>query len=730
MGSGAGKLSEASPEEISKAFAELPADTQQKVKQALDGGASAGPCPGPVDVSALTVVAKDYKGLLAQPESPTFKGALCQIYVRCQPYGGSDKSSNGHRYDSIPFANGMINAGMSCQLIHYVHQEHDAFFDVCKKFDFIIVRCNPGQIKADGGSQEKFDDGMRTMRKLGIQVWPSPDVMELMGAKDALCKVARLSIGLPDTFAYYSPESFSEGFKKTMAFQPRVVKQNRGSSGEGIWIIKLKAGNYCKEFGDRSCADNEVLSLMEANDNHAEEHTVAEFIEFCVAGRTSKSGTWTSKGAGKYLEGGKAAGGQLVDQRFCPRIVEGELRYNLIGDALVGIIHRKPAAGGISAVGGTGSIYTFYGPNEAKFKTLTTNFLERDLPHVMPALGLSDEPLPLWWTTDFINASPVGTPSDQEKWIVGEFNCSCVGISKCLSAYCKADTPNASFNDIAPDDLAEADRYGTIMGEKAVGILQRSKQGLGTPGVFKVIFLRHGESDWNVKNMFTGWTDVDLSEAGKAEAVEAGRMLKAAGFKFNIVFTSVLRRSIRTAWTALMESDNFSMPVINTWRLNERHYGRLQGLNKAETAAKHGDDQVKIWRRSYDIPPPAIGTSDPRHPCNDPLYRHVPKSALPGSESLAMTVDRVLPFWFDTVAPCVMAGKTVLVVAHGNSLRAICKYLEGMSEADVLEFNIPTGVPLVYELSTEMSFIRKYYLMDPKEVEKKIAAVANQGKAK
>merc|ERR1719191_2433440 len=211
--------------------------------------------------------------------------------------------------------------------------------------------------------------------------------------------------------------------------------------------------------------------MMEANDNHSEEHTVGEFIEFCIKGRNAKSGTWTSKGVGKYLEGGKAAGGQLVDQRFCPRIVEGELRYNMTGDALVGIIHKKPAAGGISAVGGTGSIYTFYTPEEPLFANLTKNFLERDLPLVMPALGLAEEPLPLWWTSDFIVASPVGTPVAEEKWIVGEFNCSCVGISKCLPAYCKDDTPNACYTDISAEDLAEADRYGTIMGQKALGIL-------------------------------------------------------------------------------------------------------------------------------------------------------------------------------------------------------------------------------------------------------------------
>merc|ERR1719387_40310 len=362
----------------------------------------------------------------------------------------------------------MINAGMSCQLIHYTHEEHDKFFEIMARFDAIVVRCNPGQIKADGGDQGKFDDGMREIRKLGINVWPSPDVMEFMGAKDALVHIKDMHIGLPDTNAYYTPEEFSAGFKKTMAFQPRVIKQNRGSAGEGIWIIKLKSGDYCKAYGDKLCSDSDVLDLMEANDNHAEEHTVAEFIEWCLNGRSSKAGTWTSKGVGKYLEGGKAAGGQLVDQRFCPRISEGELRYNLIGDELIGIIHKKPKEGGISAVGGTGSIYTYYGPKEKKFATLTKFYLGEDIKKVMPALGLGDEPLPLWWTTDFINSSPPGTKTKDEKWIVGEFNYSCVGISKCLPAYCKDDTPNACWTDIPKKDMSEVKKLGDLMGKKAI----------------------------------------------------------------------------------------------------------------------------------------------------------------------------------------------------------------------------------------------------------------------
>jgi len=479
----------ATDEELKASVESMSAEDRDKLKAALaivassekDAAAPVAAAPaaaaaGPVDVSCLTKMAQDMKGLSPQPESPKYKGALAQIFVRSAPYGGSDKSSNGHRYDSIPFANGMVNSGMSCQLIHYVHEEHDKFFEVCKKFDFIIVRCNPGQIKADGGDQSKFDDGMREMRKAGIQVWPSPDVMEFMGAKDALCKVAKLNIGLEDTLAYYNAEEFAAGFKKTMKFQPRVIKQNRGSSGEGIWIIKLKSEEYCETYGDKSCSDDEVLTMMEANDNHSEEHTVAEFIEFCVNGRTDKSGTWESTGDGKYLEGGKAAGGQLVDQRFCPRIVEGELRYNLVMDSLVGIIHKKPKEGGISAVGGTGSIYTYYGPEEEKFKTLTTNFLERDLKKVMPSLGLAGEPIPLWWTTDFILASPEGTPAEEEKWIVGEFNCSCVGISKCLAAYCKDDTPNASVDDISAEDMKDAKAYGDLMGTKALAILANPRE--------------------------------------------------------------------------------------------------------------------------------------------------------------------------------------------------------------------------------------------------------------
>jgi len=216
---------------------------------------------------------------------------------------------------------------------------------------------------------------------------------------------------------------------------------------------------------------------------------VREFLEFCVDGRTSKSGKWDTVGTGKYLEGGKAAGGQLVDQRFCPRIVEGEVRMNMIGDTCTGLIHKKPKAGGISAVGGTGSIYTFYKPDAPEFATLMSDFTEKDLPTLMGNLELPSEPLPLWWTADFINSDPgkPGTPCTIDKWIVGEFNCSCVGISKCLPAYCKADTPNASFFDIPVRDLMEATYLGNLMGQKALGILDSTKTRAPSPAAAKLI---------------------------------------------------------------------------------------------------------------------------------------------------------------------------------------------------------------------------------------------------
>lgn len=248
--------------------------------------------------------------------------------------------------------------------------------------------------------------------------------------------------------------------------------------------------------------------------------------------------------------------------------------------------------------------------------------------------------------------------------------------------------------------------------------------------MYKVVLLRHGESTWNKENRFTGWTDVDLNEKGIEEAKASGKILKEEGFDFDIAFTSVLKRALRTLWLCLEGMDRLWIPVEKNWRLNERHYGALQGLNKAETAEKHGEEQVLIWRRSYDIPPPALEKSDERFPGNFPAYKDVDEADLPTTESLKLTVDRFLPYWFDTIAPTIKAGKKVLIAAHGNSLRALVKYLDNVSEEDIIKLNIPTGVPLVYELDNDLKPIKHYYLGDQDEIAAKAAAVAAQGKKK
>jgi 2,3-bisphosphoglycerate-dependent phosphoglycerate mutase len=246
----------------------------------------------------------------------------------------------------------------------------------------------------------------------------------------------------------------------------------------------------------------------------------------------------------------------------------------------------------------------------------------------------------------------------------------------------------------------------------------------------KVILLRHGESVWNKENRFTGWTDVDLTAKGVDEAGKAGELMRDAGLVFDLAHTSVLRRAIKTLWLALERMDLMWIPVLHSWRLNERHYGALQGLNKAETAAKFGDAQVLAWRRSYDVPPPALSADDPRCPGNDPRYRGLAPNQVPFTECLKDTVARVLPYWNQAIAPDIRAGKRVLIAAHGNSIRALVKYLDKVSDEDIVGLNIPTGVPLVYELDDVLKPLRHYYLGDAAEVEKAMQAVASQGKAK
>lgn len=246
----------------------------------------------------------------------------------------------------------------------------------------------------------------------------------------------------------------------------------------------------------------------------------------------------------------------------------------------------------------------------------------------------------------------------------------------------------------------------------------------------KIVLLRHGESTWNKENRFTGWTDVDLSEKGLVEAKKAGQTLKKEGFVFDLAITSVLKRAIRTLWIALDEMDLMWIPVYNSWRLNERHYGALQGLNKSEMAAKFGEEQVHIWRRSYDIRPPALEETDPRYCGNDPRYKDMDKKDIPLTECLKDTVIRFLPYWHETIVPLINADKKIIISAHGNSLRALVKHLDSVSDEEIPTLNIPTGIPLVYELDDNLKPINKYYLGDPEEIKRAMEEVANQGKAK
>ncbi len=245
----------------------------------------------------------------------------------------------------------------------------------------------------------------------------------------------------------------------------------------------------------------------------------------------------------------------------------------------------------------------------------------------------------------------------------------------------------------------------------------------------KIVLIRHGESTWNLENRFTGWTDVDLTPTGVEQAKQAGRLLKAEGYEFDVAYTSVLKRAIHTLWHALDEMDRPWLPVVNSWRLNERHYGGLQGLNKGETAKQYGDEQVLVWRRSYDTPPPELDANDPRGQRQDIRYSKLKPEQIPLTECLKDTVDRVLPFWNESMAPAIKAGKRIVVAAHGNSIRALVKYLDNIGDDEIVGLNIPNGIPLVYELDAELKPIRHYYLGDAESIAKAAAAVASQGKA-
>jgi hypothetical protein len=393
--------------------------------------------------------------MLPQPKAPKFKTCVVEIKPRNLPGGGSDKLTNGHRFDSVPIANGFIESGMSCQVLQYVHDDHDKFFEVLKKFDGIMVRCNPGQINA-GGSQPKFNDAVRSLKKFDVMAWPSPDVMEKMGAKDSLMKVKDMPYGLPDTYLYLSAAELAESFKKGVAFAPRVVKQNRGSAGEGIWIIELKNKDYCKKLGDRIAGDDEMLILREANDDHIEEDTVGEFLEFCENGRTAKSGEWTSIGTGNYFEGGPEAGGVMVDQRFLPRISEGESRFLMVGSKLFNVEHYVYQGEGI----GGAAKCTVYEAGDPAYVKLQDQ-LENSMDETMKALDLVGEPLPLIWTADVI-------PCDDHvsTHVLAEFNCSCVGVGGFLKARGKD-----SWTDVPAEERTQGEAMCRLVGQAALAQL-------------------------------------------------------------------------------------------------------------------------------------------------------------------------------------------------------------------------------------------------------------------
>jgi len=420
-----------------------------------------------------------FNTLRPPPAKPLFKLAVVQFEVPGVTNGGSDKGPDKNRVDSIPIANSVIAAGGACEIISYMLGDgKDAdgntkdFAEKAKAYDALIVRINPGQLSqgTPEGTQAKFDDLMNTYIKEGKLVWSSPKIQTQMGAKDALVNIGKLNCGLEDTYAYYSEEELIAGFKKTCAFQPRVIKQNRGSAGEGIWLCWLCSGKYCKTYGEKSLADSDWIKLMEMNDNHIEYHTVGEFLEFCVNGPDSaKAGNWMSTFPGKYLDGGKAAGGQLVDQRLLPRISEGEVRVLLAGDTCQMIVHKKPEGGGLSAVGGN-SAYTYYEPEDPKYSDLLGKLMA-DIPSLLKVMDLEGQPLPLLWTADYIPKDPEYARTDgvDTEYVVGEFNCSCVGISK-FQAVCGGEQ---SLADVPDEDYYDACKLTDLMGTKAIEMLDK-----------------------------------------------------------------------------------------------------------------------------------------------------------------------------------------------------------------------------------------------------------------
>jgi hypothetical protein len=535
-----------------------------------------------------------YNTLQPSPEGTKYKLAVIEFVVPGKKNGGSDKGPDGHRVDSIPIANSIIEAGAACDLVRYEFDKHDEFVSKIFEYDAVLVRINPGQLSqgTTPGTQGRFDSTMMSLLAAGKLVWSSPAVQTNMGAKDALVKCKDMSCGLPDTFAYYTAAELDKGFKLSMAFQPRVVKQNRGSAGEGIWLCWLEGKDYCAKLGDSVLGDDDKVKLMEMNDNHVEYHTVKEFVTFCVGGPDAPgagaqrdmhfdlfcafplaaqpchamplvsreppspqfsstlthpatrppphppplpAGEWKSTFPGKYLEGGKAAGGQLVDQRLLPRISEGEVRMLMVGPNLQMMVHKKPEGGGLSAVGGN-SAYTFYKPGDPHLAELEEKFVKHDIPQLKKALEIENDPLPILWTGDFIPADAEG---GKTQYILGEFNCSCVGISK-FQAVCGGDKTLA---DISDEDYFDGVELTDLMGVTAIQMLDENT------------------SKKTIVDVDTAAGRQSVTEAAKGEgmskdepifvigekAAHAARTMMDAGYKNVIALTEDLSEMVKKA---------------------------------------------------------------------------------------------------------------------------------------------------------------------------------------
>lgn len=455
--------------------------------------------------------------VLPQPACPRYRLAHIGFFSPGGPSRNKDKDKHGHRYDSVGICNGVIHAGASCVRFAYDPSDPERMIEELKSFDGYIVRINPGQLSNPGvaeDAQRRFDDAMRRFVDDGKPVWSSPAVQSAMGAKDALVKIKGLRCGLECTRCYYDAASFEEGFRTTAAFQPRVLKRNRGSAGEGVWLVWLRdKSRYCARLGDRSLEDSESLVLMEMCDNHVEEHTVREFLAFCVKGADApEAGTWRSNHPGGFFrdetalsaevstcsakKSSTAAAVHVVDQRLLPRIVEGEVRLLMVRDSLYQIVHKKPREGGMSAVGTLVDAPSYFEPDAPEYAALRNRFVSTDLPRLKRSLGLETEPLPLLWTADFIprdgdgdgdehseecperksdeNEDPPFSVSDDARvteWSVGEFNCSCVGVSPFLAAA----GVDRDMTNVSDEDYERGMRLCDMMGEQVVQALDERR---------------------------------------------------------------------------------------------------------------------------------------------------------------------------------------------------------------------------------------------------------------